>query len=448
MGEKQGIFQSIRGIFSPKKELRSVGNSLTNSPFTSVGTLLSQLTMGQNHSGEAVTAETSLRYSAIYACVRNISEDIGKAIINIQQYDKLTDNYININNNSLFSLLNIKPNDYSNAFALKESIQRDALLYGNGYAYIQRDNNGFPIQLHWLQNLTVNPMLKNLNSDNAGSPDLRIIYIVNDPRTGIHGTFQSFDILHIRGLGNGFVGQSVIGYASESFGKALATQKFGSAFFGSNGIKGLLKFAGQNDENKLKKAKESFKRAYLEDGLAVINKGMEWEKVNVAPEEAQFIQSQEFNVSDIARWFRMPLSKLQKSDISVDVEREAIEYVNDCLSSWQTRWEQEIHSKLLTETEKEFTRISFDNDYLLKGDSASQERRIKTMFYCGAWSPNDALKFMGYNTIGEKGNETYLPVNMIPQSSVDEFWLSKNPSSNIPQGSADPTGSGASNNKI
>lgn len=446
MGILSGLTQRIKQGFATEKR------SMQLSPYTSTGfsQLFSQVLTGYNHSGQNVTAETSLRLSAIYGCVRNISEDIAKAEIKLLKYDKKTGNYVNLNNHPIYNLLNVKPNGYSLPFAFREAVQQNALLRGNGYAYIKRNSiSGEPEKLVWLQPESVNPMIVNNSQDNPNEADLRMIYLVNDPRTGIQGTFQAYDILHIRGMGNGYVGVSVVAYASESFGKALATQQFGATFFGSNGVKGVLKFAGQNDENKLRKAKASFKRAYQEDGLAVVNQGVEWEKVDIGPEEAQFVQSSEFNVADIARWFRMPLSKLQKSDQVTDVEREAIEYVNDCLLSWQIRWQQEIMTKLISPIEQNDVRIEFNNDYLLKGDSASQERRIKTMFYVGAWSPNDALRYMGYDVKETpESDETFMPVNMIPASNVSEFWMSKNPSSNIPQASADSTGSGASNNNI
>jgi hypothetical protein len=91
--------------------------------------------------------------------------------------------------------------------------------------------------------------------------------------------------------------------------------------------------------------------------------------------------------------------------------------------------------------------VKLDNTDLLRGDTAAQERRIKTMFYAGAWSPNKILQSVDENTLGAEGDMTYLPVNMIPADQVKQFWESKD-SSKADTSSADTSGSGATNNNI
>jgi HK97 family phage portal protein len=275
-------------------------------------------------------------------------------------------------------------------------------------------------------------------------------YTVNDVTAEISGTFGSNDILHIRGMGDGYIGKSVIGYASESIGKAIATQQFGAKFFSKGGFNLLLKYTNIKDEAKLKQAKESFLRTFENDGVAATGQGgVEVEKINVTNNEAQFIESQDFNVADIARWFRMPLFKLQK-DTNATTEAQEIAYVNDCLMPWIVRLEQEIRAKLLRESEKYFLVPKFDTFMLLKGDSQAQERRAKTMFMVGALTPNEARKMFDHNTIDQTElNLTYLPANMLPSDQVEEFWSAKQASDNQTDlSSADYSGSGNSNNNI
>ena len=392
----------------------------------------------ENKSKVAVTPESSLTLSAFYECVNAISEDIGKL-----PYETLLrkgGNYYAMPNNPATILFSIRPNDFTTPIVFTQNLIKSALIRGNAYAFIERDENAVPIALYWLRDESVTPVLKNR----------KMFYVVNDLTIEISGTFNSSDILHIRGMGDGYIGKSVIGYAAESIGKAIATQQFGAKFFGSNAFNFILKFANIKDETKLKQAKEAFQRTYEADGMAAFGQGgVEVEKMAVTNNEAQFIETQDFNVADIARWFRMPLFKLQK-DTNATTEAQEIAYVNDCLMPWIIRLEQEIKSKLLKESEKYYVVPKFDTFMLLKGDSQAQERRAKTMFMVGALTPNEARKMFDHNTIEQDElNITYLPANMLPSDQVEEFWEAKQASDNqVKLGSADYSGSGNENNNI
>ena len=432
-----GIVSNIRNVFSSEKRAIQ-GISGTPINYTDYQTLWNSWFGGfENKAKVNVTPNSSLTLSPFYSSVRNISEDISKLPFKVL-VNKTDGNRYPLYRHPAYLLLSIKPNDFSTPFTIKETLIQSALIRGNGYAYIERDSNAAPIALYWLRNECVNPILK----------DRKLYYIVSDPEAMVEGTFTSDDIFHLRGMGTGYLGVSVISYASESIGKAIATQQFGASFFGSTGMKGILKFLNAKDEAKMKQAKEAFQRTYEEDGLAAVNQSMEFEKIQVPNNDAQFIESQDFNVADIARWFRMPLSKLQK-DSNTGGEQEAIQYVNDCLYPWVKRLEEEIEAKLFKENEKFVLDASFSFDALLKGDSAAQERRIKTMFMTGSWSQNDIRKFMDYNTLPEGGDETYLPVNMIPSKLAQDFWAAKKGADNqATTASPDSSGSGNVNANI
>ena len=431
-----GIFSRIASVFRPEK--RGI-SGLSGSPvnYTDYSTLWNSWLGGfANKSKVEVTPYTSLTLSAYYSSVRNISEDISKLPFKV--FLNRSGNKYPLYKHPAYMLLSVKPNGYATPFTIKETLLQNAINRGNGYAYIVRDEDANPIELVWLRNDCVVPFLK----------DRKLYYTVKDQEAMVSGTYTSDDIFHLRGMGTGYTGVSVITYAAESIGKAIATQQFGASFFGSTGMKGIVEFLGIKDEAKMKQAKESFKRTYEEDGLAAINQAVKFEKIQVPNNEAQFIESQDFNVSDIARWFRMPLSKLQK-DSNTGGEQEAIMYVNDCLYPWVKRFEEEIAAKLFKESEKQNLEARFSFDGLLKGDSAAQERRIKTMFMTGAWSQNDIRRFMDYNTLKEGGDDTFMPVNMIPSKMVDEFWSAKNAATNDhTEKSPDSSGSGNVNANI
>jgi HK97 family phage portal protein len=386
-----------------------------------------------NEAKEEVNAQTSQKLSAFYEAVSAISEDIAKLPFVILLKDSQGNKKTQPSHPAAY-LFDKRPNPVNIPMVVKELIIRSAIVRGNGYAFIERNNDGDPVNIYYLPNEAVQPIVSNK----------RLFYVVNDPYLGISGTYTSEYIFHLRGMGNGWVGISVIQYASESMGSAIAAQKYKGKFFGGGAsMTGLLKLGSVKDENDAKAKKTAFMNTYKEDGIAAVNATTGFEKISVTPNEAQFIETQEFNVKDIHRWLRY----VDKNAFPNNLEARQITYVNDCLTPWMTRFEQEVELKLLTEQERPFLEAWINPVGLLRGDSASIERTQKMLFYTGQATTNDLLRMNNMNSIGPQGDHRYLPVNMIPDNLVELFWEGKTPN-NIPLNSPDPSGTGADNGNV
>lgn len=392
----------------------------TNGSIMQSWTIPNWLTFGQNSSGQTVNRNTSLNLSSFYGSVRNISEDIAKLPFYVYKVDQ-NGNKTKVPHVAT-TLLSKQPSSVSIPFTFKQTLIEYALIEGNGYAYIERDANAKPIALYVLDSEFVTPQLYNN----------QLYYIIQDINTGVRGTFTQDEIFHIKGMGDGYVGKSVVGYAAESIGKSLATQSYASGFFGNGAtMTGTIEVPGViQDENMAKSIKEKFissiKGNGTANGVGLLANGAKFTKISVSPNEAQFIESQEFNVADIARWFRMPLSKLQSGSTgSSNLEQLNIEYVTDCLMPWIVRFEQEVERKLFRSDEMESLDAKFSVNLLMRGDSAAMSQFVTRMYMIGAYSANDALRFMGENSIGEAGDHYMIPVNMIPSTEAAAFWAGK-----------------------
>jgi hypothetical protein len=146
------------------------------------------------------------------------------------------------------------------------------------------------------------------------------------------------------------------------------------------------------------------------------------------PQKSQFIETENYMRGEIARWFRMPLSKLQDlSDTNNSaLEQVNINYVTDCLMPWIVRFEQEADQKLYAIYERDVYDGYIDTDMLLRGDSAAMERKVRTMFTSGAITPNEVRKMYAINTIDEDyANSSYMPSNMMPGETAIPFWTAQ-----------------------
>jgi len=378
-----------------------------------------------NTSGQNVNTETSMKLAAYYACVRNISEDIAKVPFETFAIDA------NGNKTFIFhrasSLLNKMPSNLYTPFTFRQTMTEYALRFGNAFAYIKRDSDGKPTDLYLVDPTYVTVQVV----------DQRLYYIINDVKSGINGTFSEDEIFHIRAMGDGYVGKSILQYAAESIGSGLAIQSYSSSFFGSGAtMTGVLEVPGVvKDENTARSIKESFNKSYKSEygtnnGVALLHSGAKFTKISAQPNEAQMVEAKEFSVADVAKWFRMPLSKLQAGPTgSSNLEQLNIEYVTDCLMPWFVRWEQEVERKLFRFDEMDRLDAKFNVAMLMRGDMKSTAEYLKTLKYAGFVTSNDGRRFIGLNTIKEDfADQIYSPVNMIPANKEPAFWDNKDQS--------------------
>ncbi len=347
-------------------------------------------------SGEAINPATALTLSSWFACIRNIAEDIGK--LPFELYQLKTGGRQRATNHPVRSLLRLAPNPDMSPMTFRETLTGWALGWGNGYAEIERDGAGQPIALWpihpWRMRVK---RIQGVVVYDVWSPEYEVGAIVRlAPR----------DVLHIRGFGDDpLCGLSTARMAAESIGLSLAQQTFGSAFFGNGAQLGLvLEHPGKlkpDAEVRLRASWNSMHAGGADraHGTAVLEEGMKVSKISVPPNEAQFLESRAFQVHETARFFRMPVHKIQMMDRATfsNIEQQSIEYVVDCLQPWLTRWEQESERKLLDSREADAYTIEHNVIALMRGDSTARSNYYRTMISTGVMTPNEAREMESMN---------------------------------------------------
>jgi HK97 family phage portal protein len=361
-------------------------------------------------SEERVNNDKAFQLGTYFACIRNISEDIAKVPLKVYKQLKPRGKDAR-SDHRLYSLLHDAPNPEMTALTFRQTLTAHALGWGNGFAEIERDIEGNPLYLWPLRPDRVRVFRLD---------DNRIWYEIrtdDDKTAWLRDDF----VFHVPGLGfDGLVGYNVARYARECLGAALAAQKFSSSFFG-NGIQsaGILTHPGQlspEAQANLRKSFEQYQGAENANKVLIIEEGLDYKKTTIPPEEAQFLESRQFSVAEICRWFRMPPHKvadLSRATFS-NIEHQALEYVGDTLLPWFTRWEQEIYRKLLTRKEQRkgyFAKHVVQG--LLRGDIEARNKAYQTGRNWGYLSADDIRELEDMNPLPDKKGETYLhPLNM------------------------------------
>ena len=374
--------------------------------------------IGNCNSGVRVDEESSMRTSAVYACVKILAETV--ASLPLHLYKKGTNGKNELaEQHPLFSCLYESPNDEMTSFEFREIMMTSLLLYGNAYARIIR-KQGHVTELWFLK-----PQYMTVERDTITG---KIKYTYSDDITNKTYVYKPNQIFHIKGLSiDGVKGLSPIAEAREAIGLSLATEEYGAKFFG-NGARpgGVLEHPGiLKDPEKLR---ESWNQVYQgtrnSHKVAVLEEGMKYHSIGIAPEDAQFLETRKYQVNEICRIFRVPphlVGDLERATFS-NIEHQSIEFVQHTIRPWIVRWEQAIARSLLSVEEKTLYFARFNVDGLLRGDYKSRMEGYAVGRQNGWLSTNDIRKLEDLPLVPtELGGDDYLVNgNMIPIRKIDK----------------------------
>ena len=367
---------------------------------------------GRTTSGKNVNERTAMQVTAVYACVRILSEAIAGLPLHTYKYRKDGAKEKAINH-PLYRLLHDEPNPEMTSFVFRETLMSHLLLWGNAYAQIIRNGKGQITALYPL-------MPSRMTVDRTSNGEIYYTYLVNDsdnPTLKAQGQvyLRKEDIFHIPGLGfDGLVGYSPISMAKNAIGMALATEEYGAKFF-ENGASpsGVLEHPGTiKDPDRLRESWNSlFKGSGNSHKVAVLEEGLSFKPIAISPNEAQFLETRKFQIDEIARIFRVPphmVGDLERASFS-NIEEQSLEFVKYTLNPWVTRWEQSIHRSLFLESEKQEYFVKFNVDGLLRGDYQSRMNGYAVGIQNGFMSPNDIRSLENMDLIpDELGGNLYL----------------------------------------
>ena len=397
---------------APEVENRTVGSSFT-------------FLMGSSSAGKVVTERSAMQMTAVYACVRILSEAVAGLPLHFYKYNEDGSKQKAVDN-PLYHLLHDEPNPEMTSFVFRETLMTHLLLWGNAYAQIIRNGKGEVVALY--------PLMPNkMQVDRDENGKLYYTYSRSDTEAktmeGITVRLEPRDVLHIPGLGfDGLVGYSPIAMAKNAIGLAIATEEFGSKFFANGAApSGVLEHPGTiKDPTRVREAWQSqFGGSGNSGKVAVLEEGMKYTPISISPEQAQFLETRKFQINEIARIFRVPphmLADLEKSSFS-NIEQQSLEFVKYTLDPWVIRWEQSLSRSLLTPDEKKRYFFKFNLEGLLRGDYQSRMNGYAIARQNGWMSANDIRELENLDRIpSEQGGDLYLiNGNMLPLNRAGAF---------------------------
>lgn len=381
--------------------------------------------MGGSTSGKQVTERSAMQMTAVYSCVRILSEAVAGLPLHLYRYKEGggKEKAIDL---PLYRLLHDEPNPEMSSFVFRETLMTHLLLWGNAYAQIIRNGKGEVIALYPLM-----PNKMRVDRDEKGKLYYEYIHSSDEADTLKNTTVRltPYNVLHIPGLGfDGLVGYSPIAMAKNAIGMAIACEEYGAKFFANGAApSGVLEHPGViKDPQKVREAWQSqFGGSQNANKIAVLEEGMKYTPISISPEQAQFLETRKFQINEIARIFRVPphmVGDLEKSSFS-NIEQQSLEFVKYTLDPWVMRWEQSLSRALFTEEEKKTLFFKFNVEGLLRGDYQSRMNGYATARQNGWMSANDIRELENMDKIpAEQGGDLYL-INgsMLPMQNAGAY---------------------------
>lgn len=387
------------GIFSrKKKEVREVSPTTSYYPSWMESTSVPML------------------LSTVYRCVDLISDSI--AVLPLETYRIDAEGFKSpMRDDEIYEILNLEPNQDMTRFVFFKVMAASMLLRGNAYAYIERENNRVQ-QLIYIPSNHVGIEFLKIDGKKrkryrvTGFDDYDLPALV-DPQDMIHILNFSYD---------GIFGVSTLTHARQTLGIASDSEAHASGFFKSGAnLSGVLTIDGvrltkeQKDQNYREWEARTNPITGKPNGIVILEGNQKYQSISVTPKDSQLLESRQFNVIDICRFFSVSPVKafdLTKSSYAT-IEATQLEFLSDTLLPVITKFETEFNRKIFLRAERRNTIAEFNTSVLLRTDKTSQAAYWNTMFQIGAAKPNEIRREVNLSRV-EGGDETFVQVNVQP----------------------------------
>ena len=350
-----------------------------------------------------VSGENALRVSAVYACVKVLSESISSMplhLYSIEPNGSKTRKY-----NKVDRLVSIAPSDYQTSSEMWSYVVTSLALHGNAYLQIVRTGSGRPVELRVIPASSVTVHV-----------DGHLVrYTVSVGPSGSQRTYEikRQDILHFKGMTlDGYRGISPIQYNTSLIGGDRVAVDYNNRIY-TNGAtpRGVLEVDGALSDEAYENLRASWSAAHGGDNngnrVAILESGVKFQGISMSPTDLNLLETRKYSRSEIASIFRVPphmvgeMSSATYSNIT-DQSRSFYQYT---LAPWLTAIEQRLNHTMAGPSEC----FRFDTDGLTRAPLTQEAPALQSLIQTGILSPNEARERMGLGP--REGGDKFMEFN-------------------------------------
>jgi HK97 family phage portal protein len=397
----------LRSLFERRASLES---PLTNLDASTLNALLAGDTM--TSTGIAVNEHSAMRHSGVWRSVNLLAGTM--AGLPLHAYKTGTREKVS-------SRILDSPHPSLTPYEFWERVMVSLLLWGNAYCLKQRNAAGQlqslePLMPEWVK-------VGRFKRDGYTETLLpsRKVFKVTIPGEA-EQTFTELEIFHIPGIGyDGICGLSPIRAARQSIALGLAAEEYGAQLW----AKGSLMSGILQTEQRLKPEEaEGLKTRWMAKiaglgkahEIAVLDAGAKFQPIGINPDDAQFLETRRFQITEQGRWFGIPPHMLYETEKSTTwgsgIESIGQGFVTYSLSTWTNRIEQRVTKDVLLNP-KQYAKYSVQG--LLRGDSAARSAFYASAIQNGWMNVDEVRELEDRPPLPDDAGQTYLtPLNLAP----------------------------------
>lgn len=348
--------------------------------------------LGRTYTGRALSEETALKYSVVYAATTLIVDAV--STLPPLAFVELEDGKLEKKDLPAWVRSPHPDMRRSDVFA---QILTGALLWGNGIALkTRRPSDGVINGLIPIASSRVT-----IEWDPNSGPGLPNGFGLKRRYKIDNGEWMGPDrIMHIQGftLPGEPKGMSMIGQAREAISLGLTLEEFGARYFAQGSMhKVVLQTPERLDLNQAKQLVQNYESFHKGPRNwhrpAVASGGVTIQNVSIPPEDAQFLQSREFQAIDVARWFRVPPHRVgiidKQTSWGTGLAEENTAMTQMTFRPWVTRMEAAL-TKDAAGGEDRGLLIRLDDKALMRGSTKDQVEAWSAAMTGGFVTKNEA----------------------------------------------------------
>lgn len=364
--------------------------------------------------------EEAMKIAAVYRAVSLISDSIAALPLIYKRRDKSGNYYKPYTTGAgaaLYNLITVRPNSRQTSFILFKNLVSQVLLLGNAFIYPRFDSYGYPLEL-----ILLSPW-------SCSYDPWSNTYYVEDLVNNVRGIFRSDEILHFKNvsLDGGYTGASTIAFAAQTLGIAATSAKETLSRFATGGkIKGIyhndysLKGWGEYQDDQIMANANELQEAINsgQDIIALKGDG-KLDQLSMSSVDMQFLESRKLTITEIARFFNVPKSKLfDDSNANYkSSEMATVEFYTDCLSPILAMIENEFTAKLIPFKALSDYKFKYDLSKLYTTDLTTKANYQTKQIANGLQTVNDLRRSEDCPPV-EGGDLVFISCNVAPITST------------------------------
>lgn len=347
----------------------------------------------------------AMSISSVFAATNLISNGIASMPWKVKTYDE------NLVPPDLY-LCHVTDGMVQTKFMFVKNLIKDVLIYGDGFAYIERDRSGMPIRLRYVQYGDCSVYYNDMTDDlYYRMPKISSRFI--EPINVIHVFMNSK---------NGVTGRGILDFARNAISLAGYTDKAAKEYF-KNGmsVQGIIKSTSTTPLSKDKREKLRKGWNSVDGGIRVLEGGLDYQQVQSNSREAELTANRIFNVQEVSRFFNINpvlLNDLSKMSYNT-IEQANLEFVTHTLSPYILLLEEELNRKLVLPKDRMLYYIDVDEESIIKSDRNSLATYLGSLVDKGIITRNEARQRLGIKPL-EGADGLTVSYSDISQNTVSE----------------------------